>query len=115
MRENLNIQLKQIVAKTKEKWVAGISKDKAYRAKMYANTLLEGSVGEQHNMLNLYCAEILRSNQDSSVFMKFTWPPEFFNESPTPSRAINCLASKDCTSASQVIVNHLKYVGSLLD
>ncbi|KAK8957245.1 hypothetical protein KSP39_PZI001276 [Platanthera zijinensis] len=74
VRENPNIQLKQIVAKTKEKWVVGISKDKACRAKMHANTLLEGSVGEQYNMLNLYCAEILKSNPDS--------------ESLTPSRVI---------------------------
>ncbi|KAK8921673.1 hypothetical protein KSP39_PZI020069 [Platanthera zijinensis] len=89
VRENPNVEIKQIVAKVKEKWVVGISKDKASRAKATASASLEGSVEEQYNYMNQYCAELLRSNQGSSVFLKFSWPPEFYNESIIPrSRSI---------------------------
>lgn len=60
VRDNPNIHINKIVDKVKAKWVAGISRNKAVRAKAKATALVEGHDGDQYNNLNHYCAELLR-------------------------------------------------------
>ncbi|GAU29374.1 hypothetical protein TSUD_31810 [Trifolium subterraneum] len=67
VRENPNIKLTDICTKAHEKWRAGVSRLKAYRARKSAIDLVDGSFKEQYKRLYDYGHEIIRSNPNSTL------------------------------------------------
>ncbi|GAU19392.1 hypothetical protein TSUD_76360 [Trifolium subterraneum] len=67
VRENPNIKLTDICTKAREKWRAGDSRLKAYKARKSAIDLVDGSFKEQYERLYDYGHEIIRSNPNSTL------------------------------------------------
>jgi hypothetical protein len=67
VRENPNIKVTDICSKAHEKWRAGVSRLKAYRARKKAIDLVDGSFKEQYKRLYDYGHEIIRSNPNSTL------------------------------------------------
>ncbi|KAK2357350.1 hypothetical protein QL285_094629 [Trifolium repens] len=67
VRENPNIKVTDICSKAHEKWRAGVSRLKAYRARKKAIDLVDESFKEQYKRLYDYGHEIIRSNPNSTL------------------------------------------------
>nr|XP_027191059.1 uncharacterized protein LOC101498519 [Cicer arietinum] len=67
VKENPNIKITDISNKVHQKWNAGVSKMKAFRARRVAIDMVDGSFREQYIRLYDYCHELLRSNPNSTV------------------------------------------------
>ncbi|KAK7302357.1 hypothetical protein RJT34_13244 [Clitoria ternatea] len=70
VRENPNIKLGDIMNRAYRKWNAGVSKQKASRARKVAKNVVEGSFKEQYRRLYDWCHEVLRTNPGSTVQLK---------------------------------------------
>ncbi|MCH79452.1 hypothetical protein A2U01_0000201 [Trifolium medium] len=67
VKENPNIKCSSICTKAHQKWHAGISRMKSYRAKRAAIKMVDGSFKEQFLRLHDYCNEVIKSNPLSTV------------------------------------------------
>ncbi|CAL5215316.1 unnamed protein product [Lathyrus oleraceus] len=67
VRENPNLNLTNIMEKTKQKWNVRINKTLAYRAKSFVVDIIDGSFREQYTIMHDYGHELLRENPISTV------------------------------------------------
>jgi hypothetical protein len=72
--------------------VVNISRSQAYRARKKALELIEGSFVEQYGRIWDYCAEVRRTNPNTTMIMK-TRPPTNEDEQPVFERIYVCLGA----------------------
>ena len=72
---NMPLELEYIQETVKKDYVVGVTRTRAYRARMAALKLIDGSDNEQYGRIWDYCAEIRSTNPHSTVIMKVIPPP----------------------------------------
>ncbi|RYR74299.1 hypothetical protein Ahy_A02g008968 [Arachis hypogaea] len=70
VESNLRLKIKELVAKTHKKWNLTVTKSIIAKTKQEALSQIQGAFTEQYKRINDYCAELLRANPGSSVYLK---------------------------------------------
>lgn len=92
IRSNPNMPLEHLQDRIKADFIVNVSRSQAYRTKRKAIEMIEGTYLEQYGKLWDYCAEIRRSNPNTTIIMK-TIPPPTEDGQPTFERLYICLGA----------------------
>ncbi|XP_058776132.1 uncharacterized protein LOC131650439 [Vicia villosa] len=72
LKTNPKLKLKDIKEKAQKKWIVGVNKTKAIRAKFATRDMVDGSFLGNYTRIYDYCHEVLRTNPGSTVKLNVT-------------------------------------------
>ncbi|KAL4294633.1 hypothetical protein AHAS_Ahas18G0247600 [Arachis hypogaea] len=91
VESNPRIKIKELQAKAHKKWNVTMTKSMVAKSKQEALSQIQGAFRKQYKRINDYCAELLRTNPDSSVSLKVIRSPDFAPEVQNPELMNNCV------------------------